>query len=53
VALLLFGLSFWLVGHGMTLLRSAGECSSSVTFRRINIYMLLVMALLSVDRLFG
>jgi protoheme IX farnesyltransferase len=48
----LFGASLWLIWNGLTLLRrQAGERLTSFTFKRINIYMLLVMALLSVDRL--
>jgi protoheme IX farnesyltransferase len=50
---LLFGASLWLIWSGLTLLRrQAGERLASFTFRRINIYMLFVMVLLSVDRLF-
>jgi len=49
VALLLSGASFWLMAQGIRLLR-AKETASSVPFRRINIYMLFVMTLLSVDR---
>ena len=49
---LLFGASLWLIWSGLTLLRrQAGACLAFFTFRRINIYMLFVMALLSIDKL--
>lgn len=51
VALLLFGASLWLMAQGIMLF-SVRESPSSVPFGRINAYMLLVMVLLSVDRLF-
>jgi protoheme IX farnesyltransferase len=50
VALLLFGASLWLMAQGIMLF-SVRESPSSVPFGRINAYMLLVMVLLSVDRL--
>jgi len=44
--------SMWLVWNGMQLLRDrAGEKLYACTFRRINLYMLLVMILLSVGKL--
>lgn len=52
-ALFLSGASFWLMWRGMMLLRlERGESSFPVTFGTINTYMLLVMVLLSVDKLF-
>ena len=50
VALLLFGASLWLMAQGIRLF-SLRESLSSTPFRKINAYMLLVMVLLSVDRL--
>jgi len=50
---LLFGLSLWLVGNGIGILRSHGsEFIHPYAFRRVNLYMFLAMVLLSVDRLF-
>ncbi len=49
VSVLLFSASLWLVTQGLNLL-SLREPPVSVPFRRINIYMLFVMTLLSADR---
>lgn len=48
----LLGISFWLMVRGMTLLgRSNGASAFPLTFRRINIYLLMVMVLLTVDKI--
>lgn len=53
VNVLLLGASFWLVVNAVRLLLPGrGEIPYPLTFRKINIYVLLVMALLSVDKLF-
>lgn len=52
ISFLLFGASLWLIWNGIRLLRLEGEeLFYSLAFRRINIYMFLVMLLLSVDRI--
>ncbi len=49
---LLGGASLWLVANGLALLRKeAAERISSLLFRRINVFMLLVMVFMSSDRL--
>ncbi len=53
VKYLLCGASLWLLGNGLVLFRrEVAERPSSVAFRRINIYMLSIMVLLTIDRLF-
>jgi protoheme IX farnesyltransferase len=55
----LFGVSLWLIAISLRLLGGGGSASSTYastspyafTFRRINVYMFLVMTLLSVDKL--
>ncbi len=50
---LVFGASLWLIWSGTKILgEKTGESPCPFTFRRINIYMFLVMLLLSVDKLF-
>jgi protoheme IX farnesyltransferase len=50
----LFGASLWLIWNGLKLLRKRGKDSAyAFAFKRINLYMLLVMTLLSIDKLFG
>lgn len=50
---LLFGASLWLIWNGIRLLRlRGGEFIYPFTFKRINIYMFLVMMLLSIDWIF-
>lgn len=52
ISLLILGFSLWLVWSATELLRNRRrESSYNVAFRRINVYMLLVMALLSVNKL--
>ncbi len=47
------GASLWLLGNALVLFRGdAAERPSSLAFRRINIYMLSIMVLLTIDRLF-
>lgn len=48
---LLFLVSLWLAGNAIGLLRRQGSFPHPVTFRGINAYMLLVMTLLSADKL--
>jgi protoheme IX farnesyltransferase len=46
-------LSFWLIWNGAGLLRKEGRCGDYVfAFRRMNIFVLISMLLLSLDRLF-
>jgi protoheme IX farnesyltransferase len=53
VNILLFGASFWLVVSAVGLqVPGREEIHYSFAFRKINVYVFLVMALLSVDRLF-
>jgi protoheme IX farnesyltransferase len=53
VNFLLLAVSFWLIGNGISLLRErVGDSFYSFAFKRINIYLFLVMVLLSADRLF-
>ncbi len=48
----LFGVSLWLVWNGIRLLRARGKGNEyAFAFKRVNAYMLLVMILLSVDKL--
>ncbi len=52
INVLLAVVSLWLVWNGIKLLRErGGEKLYAFTFRRINVYMLLVMILLSIDKL--
>lgn len=51
---LLFGSSLWLIWSGIKLLRKREkEFAYDFAFRRINVYMLLVMLFLSMDKLIG
>ncbi len=51
VNILLFGASLWLISNAIKLLRPKESIPYPLTFRKINVYMLLVMALLSADKL--
>lgn len=50
----LFGISLWLIAIAIQLLKQGGEVTSpyTSTFRKINVYMFLVMVLASLDSLF-
>jgi len=53
ISLLLLAASFWLIGNGIILLRKrASDSFYSFAFKRTNIYLFLVMILLSADRVF-
>ena len=50
----LLGASLWLAVNGMTVLRPGkGATEPGLAFRRINIYLFIIMALLSADKLIG
>ncbi len=53
INLFLLAVSFWVIGNGVTLLREKRkDVPYSFAFRKINVYLFLVMVLLSADRLF-
>ena len=53
INVLLLAVSLWVIGKGVTILREKGRDALLYTFafRRINIYLFLVMALLYADML--
>lgn len=51
VYFLVFASSLWIIASGIRLLHRERRYSFTVTFRKINVYMFLVMTLLSADRL--
>lgn len=51
ISLLLFAASIWLSANAVMLFTREREALSGVAFRRINIYVLIIMALLSLDKL--
>lgn len=53
IRLLVFAASLWLIGSAIRMLgNKTGNSLSAITFRNINIYMVLIMLLLSFDNLF-